>query len=136
MQGLPFGRGPLVLLLPITSDCCKGYMPKTSVMFLLRGTGNLFVFFYIYPIVPEAPDFLQSSRLVYSDNKCNNAVAIKIANIRSILLPIFQIRVNNSVGESPWVSRMFRLDLSSNTENQKEGKQIIGYSRWYSTEKG
>ena len=43
--------------LPITSDCCRGYAPETSVTFILRGTGIVLVFFYIYLIVPYAPAF-------------------------------------------------------------------------------
>ena len=39
----------------------KGIGPKTSVIFLLLGTGIVLVFFYIYPIVPHAPVFLHSS---------------------------------------------------------------------------
>ena len=35
-------------------------MPKTSYIFLLRGTGIVLVLFYIYPIVPYAPAFSHS----------------------------------------------------------------------------
>ena len=35
---------------------------KTSFIFLLLGTGTFLVLFYIYPIVPNAPAFLHSSR--------------------------------------------------------------------------
>ena len=45
-------RTSIFTKLPISSDCCKGYGPETSVTFLLLGTGMFLVLFYIYPIVP------------------------------------------------------------------------------------
>ena len=33
----------------------KGYIPKTSCIFPLLGTGISLVLFYIYPILPHAP---------------------------------------------------------------------------------
>ena len=38
--------------------------PETSFIFLLPGTGIFLVLFYIYPIVPYAPGFLQSFLLL------------------------------------------------------------------------
>ena len=43
----------------------KGQRPKTSVIFLLLGTGVVLVLFYIYPIVPYARAFLHSSCYLY-----------------------------------------------------------------------
>ena len=54
-------RISIFALLPITSDYCRTYRPETSVIFLLLGTWILFVLFYIYPIVPYAPEFLHIS---------------------------------------------------------------------------
>ena len=45
-------------ILQFTFD--KEYRPETSFIFLLLGTGNVLVFFYIYPIVLHAPAFLNS----------------------------------------------------------------------------
>ena len=50
--------------LPISSDCCKGYWPETSYIFLLLRTGICLVLFYINPIVPHAPAFLHSFLLL------------------------------------------------------------------------
>ena len=43
--------------LPITSDCCKGYRPGMSYIFLLCGTGIVLVLSYIYSIAPFASAF-------------------------------------------------------------------------------
>ena len=42
-------------MLTVTFD--KGIGPKTSYIFILRGTGIVLVLFDIYPIVPYAPEF-------------------------------------------------------------------------------
>ena len=47
---------------PITSACCKGYWPGMSFIFLLISTGICLSDFISYPIVTQAPAFLQSSR--------------------------------------------------------------------------
>lgn len=73
-----------------------------------------------------APPQFKGDKTVGYEIQCDGYAAqqlfypIAVFKVKQSGLLLCKIRVNNSVGESPWVSRMFRLDLSSNTENQKE----------------
>ena len=85
LYGTPTHQNLFILYI----DCCKGYRPETSYMFILLSTGICLVLFYIYPIVPYAPEISHSScytKTVYIKNQL--IVLLILLNCR-----VYRVRV-------------------------------------------